>query len=103
MNNNLEKIKELKKECIKIGVSEEKLNIDDKLIGLHINCNDHQFVKFDGEKYSFCTVGGSRYCYTETFTNAKEAAAFIYNNISEKTLNEINQEYKAILGKLNNL
>ena len=97
---NEDKIKELMTECIRIGINKNKLNYQNKLCGLHINCEDNQLVRFDGEKYYLSAVNGTRFVWLQTFANAKDMAQFIFENISEKTYEEIENAYDKIASAL---
>lgn len=95
MKNTVQK---LKAEFLKAEPSlKEVINIDRDKKFLHLNCADHQAIFVNkNNKFEFATVGGSRYCWLETFEKAEDCVQFAIANITCKDNTQIDNEYRSL-------
>ena len=93
MKNTVQK---LKAEFLKTEPSlKEVINIDKNKKFLHLNCADHQIIFVnENNEFEFATVGGSRYCWLETFAKAEDCIQFAITNITCKDNTQIDEEYR---------
>ena len=99
MKEKLKKLQELKEECVKCGISKDILVIW-KDNSLFINSADTQSVNYKDGEYYFEGVTGSRFFWREKFTNSKDMAKFIADNIANKTSEDIDEIYQGIFESL---